>query len=168
MGERTRTVVWEDPQASKRDPAAASGLDYLQAVRDGRIPLAPAARLIGYRIREVEPGRSLFELEAQECHYNPFATVHGGILGTLLDAAMAAAVLATLPVGVACATLEMKVNFVRPVTEGAGPVRCEGKLLHRGANVATADGKILDAQGKLCAHGVATFSIFSAKPPASG
>jgi uncharacterized protein (TIGR00369 family) len=164
MDERRRIVTWEDPRASRRDAAAASGLDYLLGVKDGRISRPPAAMLVGYRIREVEPGRAVFELEAQECHYNPFSTVHGGILGILLDTTMTAAVLSTLPVEVACATLEMKVNFVRSVTERSGTVRCEASVLHRGSNVATAEGKAFDGQGKLCAHGVATCSIFDAKP----
>lgn len=161
-GKRQRTVTWEDPRASRRDAAAVSGLDYLLALKEGRAPPPPAARLLGYRVREVERGRAVFEMEPAECHYNPFATVHGGIMATLLDSAMTAAVLSTLPVGVACATLEMKVNFLRPVRVEGGPLRCEAAVIHLGSSIATAEGRILDGRGKLCAHAVTTCSVFPA------
>lgn len=161
-GTRQRTVTWEDPRASRRDAAAVSGLDYLLALKDGKAPPPPAARLLGYRVREVERGRAVFELEPAECHYNPFATVHGGIMATLLDSAMTAAVLSTLAAGVACATLEMKVNFVRPVRAESGPLRCEAAVIHLGSSIATAEGRILDGRGKLCAHAVSTCSVFTA------
>ncbi len=157
---RSRTVTWEDPRVSRRDAAVIAGLDYLLAIREGRIPQPPAARLIGYRLSEVERGRVVFELEPDECHYNPFATVHGGIIGTLLDSAMTAAVLSTVGIGLACSTLEMKVNFVRPVTGAVGLLRAEGSVIHGGSSVATAEGKLLDVSGKLYAHAVTTCSIF--------
>lgn len=156
---RVHTVTWEDPRISKRDATAISGLDYLLAIKEGRIEQPPVARLIGYRLREAERGRVVFELEPAEYHYNPFATVHGGIMSTLLDSAMTAAVLSTLGVGLTCATLEMKVNFVRPVTGAVGVVRGEGTVIHAGSSIATADGKLLDGRGKLYAHAVSTCSI---------
>ena len=157
--ERVRTVTWEDPQVSRRDAAAIGGLDYLVAIREGRIPQPPAARLLGYRLSEVERGRAVFELEPAEYHYNPFATVHGGITGTLLDSAMTAAVLSTLRAGLACSTLEMKVNFVRAIGGDVGTVRAEGKVLHLGSSIATAEGKLLDGNGRLYAHAVTTCAI---------
>lgn len=159
MGNRVRTITWEDPQVSRRDAAAISGLDYLAAIRDGRISQPPAARLLGYRLRELERGRVVFELEPAEYHYNPFATVHGGITSTLLDSAMTAAVLSTLQIGVACSTLEMKVNFIRPIADGVGVVRAEGTVIHLGSSIATAEGRLLDAQGRLYAHAVTTCAI---------
>lgn len=156
---RTRTVTWEDPRVGRRDAGAIAGLDYLRAIREGRIPQPPAARLIGYGLSEVERGRVVFELTPAEYHYNPFATVHGGILGTLLDSAMTAAVLSMLPVGVACSTLEMKVNYVRAVTGAVGVLRAEGKVVHAGTTVATAEGRLVDAGGKLYAHATTTCSI---------
>ncbi len=159
---RARTVTWEDPRASRRDAAAVSGFDYLAALKEGRVPQPPAARLLGYRIREVERGRTVFELEPAEYHYNPFATVHGGIMATLLDTAMTAAVLSTLEVGAACATLEMKVNLVRAVTAEVGALRCEGKVIHLGTSIATAEGRLVDGRGQLCAHALSTCSVFPA------
>jgi uncharacterized protein (TIGR00369 family) len=159
VSDRARTVTWEDPQVSRRDAAAISGLDYLVAIRDGRIPQPPAARLLGYRLCELERGRVVFELEPAEYHYNPFATVHGGITSTLLDSAMTAAVPSTLRIGLGCSTLEMKVNFVRPISGSVGVVRAEGKIIHLGSSIATAEGRLLDGQAKLYAHAVTTCAI---------
>ena len=119
--------------------------------------------LVGYRIREVEKGSTLFELEPAEYHYNPFATVHGGIASTLLDTAMTSAVLSTLSVGLSCSTVEVKVNFIRPITNKTGIVRCKAKIIHAGNRIATAEGKIIDNKDRLYAHGVSTLMIF--KPP---
>jgi uncharacterized protein (TIGR00369 family) len=159
--QRIRTLTWDDPQISRRDAAVISGMDYLLAIRDGRITQPPAAKLIGYKIREVEQGCAVFELEPAEYHYNPFATVHGGIIGGLLDSAMTAAVLSRLPIGLTCSTLEMKVNFIRPVTNAVGLVRGEGSVLHLGSSIATAEGKLFDERGKLYAHAVSTCAISS-------
>ncbi len=160
-------MTWEDPRTGRRDAGVIGGLDYLVGIQQGRIPQPPAARLIGYRLREVERGRVVFELEPAEHHYNPFATVHGGIIGTLLDSAMTAAVLSTLPIGLACSTLEMKVNYVRSVTGTVGLVRAEGNVVHAGSTIATAEGKLLDGRGKLYAHATTTCAI-SAAPRAPG
>jgi len=159
--ERTHTVVWEDPKISARDATSISGLDYLKRIKDGTISPPPIALLVGYRISEVEEGRAVFMLEPAEYHYNPFSTVHGGIAATLLDTAMAAAVLSTLPTGQACSTLEIKVNYIRPVTQKSGLIRCTGKVIHVGSRIATASGKIFDGNEKLVAHGMSTCVIFS-------
>ena len=156
---RVHTVTWQDPRISRRDATLISGLDYLLAIKDGRIKQPPVARLVGYGIREAERGRAVFELEVAEYHLNPFATVHGGILGTLLDSAMTAAVLSTLGTGLTCSTLEMKINFVRPVAQTAGAIRAEGKVIHVGSHIATAEGKLVDRDGRLYAHGVSTCAI---------
>jgi uncharacterized protein (TIGR00369 family) len=102
-----------------------------------------------------------YELDPHECHYNPFASVHGGIISTLLDTAMTAAVLSTLGKGVGCATAEIKVNFIRPVTTGTGTLRCEAKPIHIGKRLATAEGHLKDSRGMLYAHAVCTCSIFT-------
>ena len=113
---------------TKRDAMASlDGLDYLRAIKDGRISPPPAATLVGYRIYAVEKGYAAFDLDPAEYHYNPFASVHGGILATLLDAAMTAAVITTLPRGKTCSTVEIKVNFIRPVTKETGLLRCEAR-----------------------------------------
>ena len=160
MPKRTRTIQWEDPQISSRDTKNISGLDYLCAIRDGRIAPPPAAHLVGYHILNVDTGQAVFELTPSEYHYNPFSTVHGGMLSTLLDTAMTGAVLTLLPPGKACSTLELKINFIRPVSSRTGPVRAKANVIHAGKQVATVEGRLFDANEKLYAHATSTCLIF--------
>jgi uncharacterized protein (TIGR00369 family) len=158
--ERKRTIVWDDPQINKRDAVSSlSGLDYLRAIRDGKISPPPVAILIGYRIKEVDHGFAVFELDPGEHHYNPFATVHGGILSTLLDTTMTAAVLTTLPQNITCSTVEVKVNFIKPVSAESKLVRCEARPIHIGKKLATVEGRIKGENDQLYAHGVSTCMI---------
>ena len=161
--ERKRTIFWADPETNKRAAVASlSGLDYLRAIKDGRISPAPVAMLVGYRISDVVRGRAVVELEPEEYLYNPFATVHGGIVTTLLDTAMASAVLSMLAKGMSCSTIEIKSNFVRPITAGTGTLRCEARPVHLGKPMATAEGRLKDKRGELYAHGISTLSIAKA------
>jgi uncharacterized protein (TIGR00369 family) len=158
--QRIRTIVWEDPRISARDAQSISGLDYLRAIKKGEISPPPVAQLLGYNISEIDTGLAVFELEPAEYHYNPFGTVHGGIASTLLDTTMTAAVLSTLPPGVYCSTIEIKVNFILPIVSRTGTVLCRAKTIHVGNRIATAEGKVVDRKEKLYAHAVSTFMIF--------
>lgn len=163
--QRKKTITWGDPKRSRGEAASAiSGLDYLRAIKDGRVDRPPAAMLLGYRIHSVESGHAVFELDPAEYHYNPFATVHGGILSTLLDSAMTAAVITTLPSGKTCSTVEIKVNFIRPVTAETGVLRCEARPVHVGRRLATVEGHLRNKEGKLIAHGISTCSIIRVAP----
>ncbi len=160
---RSRTITWEDPLQTAAAAAEMSGLDYLQAIGEGRMPLPPIAELMGFDGIEVAEGRTVFHVTPGEYHYNPIGVVHGGLAATLLDSAMGCAVHSTLPAGVGYSTLEVKVNFDRPITRDTGPVRCEAQVLHRGRTVATAEGRVYAEQtGKLLAHGTTTCLIVSA------
>ena len=158
--ERKRTIFWDDPRLSSRDTASISGLDYLKAIKNGKINPPPIAMLVGYKISEVDSGYAVFELNPEEYHYNPFATVHGGILSTLLDTAMTASVLSTLQKGISCSTVEIKVNFIKPVTSKTELLRCEAKPIHIGKRLATVEGRLKDENGELYAYGTSTCSIF--------
>ncbi len=140
-----------------------TGLDFLQGVIDGRFPAPPIAETLGFELVAVEKGRAIFGGVPQHRHYNPIGVVHGGFAMTLLDSALGCAVHTTLDQGEAYTTLEIKVNLVRPLTRDTGPVRAEGRILHRGRNVGTAEGEIKDAGGKLYAHATTTCMIFPAK-----
>ncbi len=159
---RRRTISWHPPEASRRDAAAFSGLEYLQALLDGRVERPPAAVLVDYRIASVATGRVSYELVPEEMHYNPFATVHGGILATLLDSALTAAVISILPRGRGCSTTEIKVNYLRPVIADSGRLVCEAQVVHAGRRMAAAEGKVRDVNGRLCAMGVGSCLIFDA------
>ncbi len=157
--ERKRTFSWDDPAINRQGAAAVSGLEYLKAIQTGLTKPPPVARLIGYRMHKVDEGFAVFELDPKEYHYNPFSTVHGGILSTLLDTTMIASVLSTLPAGLTCATVDMRVNFISPVKETTGLIRCEARPIHLGKRLAIAEGRIKDKEQQLLAHGVSTCSI---------
>lgn len=155
-GARRRTVSWEDPAAARKAGAEMSGIELLRAICDGRLPLPPIAELMGFRLSEVEEGRVVFECEPAEYHYNPIGSVHGGLAATLLDSAMGCAVNTLLPAGTSYTTLEIKVNYLRPLSAGMGTVRAEGTVITVGSRVAVAQGQLTDERGKVCAIGTTT------------
>jgi uncharacterized protein (TIGR00369 family) len=110
-----------------------------------------------------EKGRAVFEGEPEAQHYNPIGSVHGGYAATLLDSALGCAIFSTLHKGDSWTTLELKLNFVRSLTKDTGRVRAEGRIIHRGRTVATSEGDLKDASGKLYAHATTTCMIFPAK-----
>ncbi len=138
-----------------------SGLEFLQAMIDGRLPGPPIAALLSFRLAEAEAGRVMFEGHPGPAHYNPIGTVHGGYAATMLDSCMACAVQSTLPAGTGYTTLEIKVNLVRAITAATGVVRAEGRLLSGGRSIATAEGRLVDGSGKLLAHGTTTCLIMN-------
>jgi uncharacterized protein (TIGR00369 family) len=138
-----------------------SGIDFLRAIRDGRLPPPPIAELLGFRLVEVDPGHAVFEVLPGEQHYNPIGVVHGGLAMTLLDSAMGCAVQSHMPAGAGYTTLEAKSNLVRAVTGKSGILRAIGKLIHVGSRVATAEGRLVDAAGKLYAHATTTCLVLS-------
>ena len=160
---RTRTVNWEDPAPTLARAAGMTGLEYICAIFEGRLPAPPIAQTIGFAGAEASEGRTVFVSEPGEHLYNPIGVVHGGFALTLLDSALGCAVHTTLPKGVRYTSLETKVNFVRPITVETGPVRCEATVVYRGRTVATAEGRLVEAKtGKLLAHGTTTCLITGA------
>ena len=139
-----------------------TGAAFLRAIAGRELPPAPIAALLGFEIEEVGEGRVVFAVEPGEYHYNPIGVVHGGLAATLLDSAMGCAVHTMLPEGRAYTTLEMKVNFVRALTRDVGRVRAIGKIIHLGGKIATAEGSVVDAAGKLYAHGTETCLLIDA------
>jgi uncharacterized protein (TIGR00369 family) len=160
---RNRTYTWEDPMPSAEAGRNMSGIEYLRAIRDGRIPAPPFALTLDMRLVEVEEGHALFACEPAEYHYNPIGVVHGGLAATLLDSAMGCAVQSLLPAGTGYTTLEIKVNFVRALTSATGTVRAEGWIINQGRRIAVAEARITDAVGKLYAHGTTTCVILPAE-----
>ena len=149
-----------DPRDVAEHGLRLSGMEYIEAIFRGELPAPPISDLLGFRGVEAEQGRAVFEMEPGPQHYNPIGSVHGGIALTLLDSAMGCAVHTTLGPGVGYTTLEVKTNFVRPISVDTGVIRCEGTVLHSGSRIATAEGKLTDANGKLLAHGTTTCLIF--------
>jgi uncharacterized protein (TIGR00369 family) len=156
---RGLTVSWSDPQALAEAGRAMSGIDFLRAIRDGTLPLPPIATLLGFSLVEVEPGHAVFEVLPGEQHYNPIGVVHGGLAMTLLDSAMGCAVHTHMPAGGGYTTLEAKTNLTRAVTSQTGRLRAIGTVLHLGGRLATAEGRLVDASGKLYAHATTTCMV---------
>jgi uncharacterized protein (TIGR00369 family) len=138
-----------------------SGLQLMQGILSGQFPQAPIGKSAHFLLHEVAEGFAVFAGEPKLDFYNPIGSVHGGWIATLLDSCMSCAVHTSLKPGQAYTTLELKVNFVRTVTEKTGPMRAEGRVIHMGSRTGTADGKLVDAAGKLYAHGTVTCLVLS-------
>jgi uncharacterized protein (TIGR00369 family) len=147
--------------ASREDIAALTGLEMLQAIISGALPAPPIGATMGFRLVEVEPGRAVFEGAAGPHLLNPLGGVHGGVALTLIDSAAGCAVHTELPAGVGYTTVETKVNFTRPIPPDGTPFRCEGLVVTRGRQIATAEARLLSAEGKVLAHGTSTLIILA-------
>ena len=134
--------------------AKLSGIEQLRAAFDGTFE--GIGKTLNFRLATLEEGCVVFEGHPDQSVYNPIGTVHGGYAATLLDSAMACAVHSTLKAGQSYTTLELKIAYHRAMTEDSGPVRAEGKIISVGHRAAFAEGRLLDAQGRLCASGTTT------------
>ncbi len=139
---RERTVTWEDPASLWDEASGLSGVERLQMVVDGKLPGPPMARLMDIRIVEVANGRAVFAGTPAEFHYNPIGVVHGGYAATILDSAMGCAVHSTLEAGDVYTTLELKMNFLRPLTLATGPLRAVATVINAGRTTALAEGRL--------------------------
>ena len=138
-----------------------SGLEFVQGLVDGTLPLNTMAQTLGYDIVEVSKGRVVAAVVPNEGHRNPAGTVHGGLAATLLDTCMGLAVQTMLERGFAQTTLEFKISLVRPVTPQTGLVKAEGKVISYGRRIGTAEGRLTDKDGRVLAHGTTTCLIFA-------
>ena len=133
-----------------------SGVEYFRALAAGEIPRTPMGELLDLRMTEVEEGRVVFTATATSAHHNTTGYAHGGFTATLLDSALGCAINTLAPQGKVYTTLELKINYIRPITTDVGPLRCEARVLHVGSRVGTAEARVVDARGKLYAHGTTT------------
>ncbi|MDR3415990.1 MAG: PaaI family thioesterase [Nevskia sp.] len=146
-------------------PARRTGLELMQGILGGELPVPPIARTLDFILVEAERGRAVFQGTPKFDHYNPSGSVHGGWIATLLDSCVGCAVHTALPAGKGYTTLELKVNYVRGLTQDSGPLRAEGKVIHAGGRVATAEGRLVDPAGRLYAHCTTTCLILDLAPP---
>jgi len=140
--------------------ARQSGLALLQGMLAGRYPPPPMAVTLGFQLIEAGPGRAVFEGTPAVSHYNALGAVHGGWAATILDSCLGCAVHSTVPPGAGYTTLEIKIHFVRAIAAGMGPLQAIGTVVHPGRQVATAEARLVDASGKVFAHGTTTCLIF--------
>jgi uncharacterized protein (TIGR00369 family) len=137
-----------------------SGLEFVQGLVDGTLPLNTMARTLAYDVTEAVNGRVVVTAKPSGIHLNPAGTVHGGLAATLLDSCMGLAIQSTLEKGVGQTTLEFKISLLRPITPETGVIKAEGTVLSRGRRIGTAEGRITDDQGRLLAHGTTTCLVF--------
>jgi len=152
----TRTYGTVSPDRKKE----MSGLEFVQGLADGTLPLNTMAETLAYDVVEAASGRVVIKAEPNGTHLNPAGTVHGGFAATLLDTCMGLAVHSMLEKGLTQTTLEFKISLVRPITPETGPIMAEGTVLSRGRRIGTAEGRITDRDGRLLAHGTTTCLIF--------
>jgi uncharacterized protein (TIGR00369 family) len=157
--ERSRTYAWDDPFALRDEMAGRSGLELMQMMAAGELPPPPIAKTLGFRLVEAARGHAVFECEPAEYHYNPIGIVHAGLAMTLMDSAMGLAFVTTLDEPAGWTTLEVKASFTRALTVETGLIRCTGSVIHPGRRVATTEARIVDSQGRLCAHGTSTILV---------
>jgi uncharacterized protein (TIGR00369 family) len=136
-----------------------NGLEFVQGLADGTLPLNTMAETLGYDVSEAAKGRVVVTAVPDATHLNPAGTVHGGLAATMLDSCMGLAIHSTLEKGVGSTTLEFKISLVRPITPETGPIKAEGVVLNCGRRIGTAEGRITDQQGRLLAHGTTTCLI---------
>ena len=137
-----------------------TGLEFVQGLAKGTLPLNTIAKTLGYDITEAESGCVVVTATPKDIHLNPAGTVHGGLAATMLDSCMGLVIQSTLEKGVGSMTLEFKISFVRPITPETGPIRAEGTVINCGRRVGTAEGRVTDGKGRLLVHGTTTCLIF--------
>lgn len=145
---------------STEQQRAMSGLEFVQGLAGGALPLNTIAQTLGYDVVEAEKGRVVITLAPTGAHLNPWGTVHGGLTATILDSCMGLAIQSTLKKGFGSTTLEFKISLVRAITQDTGEIRAEGKVLNGGRRIGTAEGRVTDRSGRLLAHGTTTCLIF--------
>jgi uncharacterized protein (TIGR00369 family) len=153
---RERTFTWSDPQIGAQAALKMNGLEYLKAMERGELPRPPIVEALDLGKIKVEHGNVSFEFIPAEYHYNPIGSVHGGVISTILDSAMGCTLHSLITEGTVYTTLELKVNFLRAIKLGSGPLICSGKIIHFGSKTALLEAQIVDNEGKVYAHGVST------------
>ena len=156
---RQRVVNWQAPGPAAKVAAGMSGIETMYAIRDGILPPPPMARLIGFRMSVVEPGRIVMELDPDESLENTIGLLHGATAAALLDTAMGCAISTMLPAGQTSVTLDLKLTYLRPLSVRSGTILAEGKVVKLGRQSSCAEGFVRDGSNNLAVHATATFSM---------
>jgi len=158
--QKERLLAGVGPGVNTRESIAGkTGMEIMQAILNGALHYPPIAQTLDFLLVEVSDGRAVFQGTPGYAHLNPMGTVHGGWFATLLDSALACAIQTMIPQGKIYTTTELSLNIVRALTPKVPRVRAEGKVLHCGRQLATAEGKLYGPDGKLYAHGTTTCFI---------
>jgi uncharacterized protein (TIGR00369 family) len=155
--------------ATPEQIAGKTGLEMMQAMLRGELPYAPIAKTLDFLLVHVDKGQAVFQGTPGPQHFNPMGTVHGGWFATLLDSALGCSVHTRMPAGRGYTTAELSVNIVRALTPKVARVRAEGRVIHGGRQLATAEARLVGPDGTLYAHATTTCLVFDLRhPPAAG
>lgn len=159
--DRQRTYTWQDPSVLAEAAGRMSGLEFLNAIGAGELTAVPAGTTMQITPVGVGDGWAEFEMQPEEWHFNPIGSVHGGMLSGLLDSALGCAVHTKLPAGTGYTSLDLTIKFTRAANLGSGTLRCRAEVVSIGRRTATAEGRILDSNDRVVAHGVTTCLLIS-------
>ncbi|MGY8661190.1 PaaI family thioesterase [Bradyrhizobium sp. UFLA05-109] len=156
---RERVVGWQAPAPVAKAAMGLSGIEAMEAIRDGRLPGPPLAMLIGFTMAVVEPGRIVMELEPREDLENTIGLLHGATAAALLDTAMGCAITTRLEAGQGSVTLDLKLTFLRPLSVRSGLISAEGRVIKLGRQTSYTEGFVRNGKGDLAVHATATFAM---------
>ena len=145
--QQSRTVTWHDPAQSVARGLSMDGIDYLKAMIARELPPPPMAMLMQSDLVDVEPGKVVFTCQPDASMFNPNGAIHGGLVCTVLDSVAGLALHSTLPAGKGYTSIEIKVNYLKPVRLDAGPLSATGTVVKSGARVGFTEGVVTDASG---------------------
>ncbi|MBL8324477.1 MAG: PaaI family thioesterase [Rubrivivax sp.] len=150
--------------AAREQVARMDGLGMLRAMQEGRGPTAPIGHTLGFLLVEVGEGRAVFQGTPAPAYFNPMGGIHGGWYATLLDSALGCAVHTLMPAGRAYTTSQINIHLVRGIGPQVQRVRAEGRVIHCGRQMATAEAQLVGPDGTLYAHGTTTCLVFDLPP----
>ena len=158
--QRSRTVTWHEPGPGVARGLTMAGIDYLKAMIAGELPPPPMVALMRFELVDAEPGKVVFTCSPDGSVYNPNGGVHGGLVCTLLDSVAGLALGSTLPAGKGYTSIEIKVNYLKAVRLGAGPLTATGTVVKSGSRVGFTEGVVTDASGAIVATATSTLLVF--------
>ena len=158
--QRSKTITWHEPGPSTAKGLTMAGLDYLQAMADGRLPQPPISGLMEFAIADAEHGRVVFTCKPDESAYNPIGAIHGGLICTLLDSVTGCAVHSTLPAGKGYTSIAIKVNYLKAVRLTSGVLTAVGTVVKSGSRVGFSEGVVTDESGAVVATATSTLLVF--------
>jgi uncharacterized protein (TIGR00369 family) len=159
---RSRTYVWNEPKELARSVRPLSGLQFMEAWSRGEVT-APFQATIAFELSSFGDGEVELTCTPDEFHFNPYGTVHGGLVASLLDTATGCAIHTRLPAGTGYATLNLAVNYLRPVTIETGTVRCVGRVVSMGRTVAVSEGEVIDGSDRVLARATSTCILLTSE-----